>query len=256
LFLFIAPAGTIALERLAYYSDYFCFIGGDADGFVAFALDNNRGVDGSDYQAEHFSVLYDEKSGWVKLVGTGDYENVNGELERIPNSAHFTFEGMPEAGIIVTSNDNALTLEIESLVTQLEEKKDNRTQKWGSGKAVLNWHDRKINGRVIYEQLIYRDWNRLTRTYTSTWDNFQGIYLSLGNGDFTTWRDLYLRSEGKGFTLFVLSCVKDKSGGGSYEQKACSGFWCNRASRHTFDKGFTERRPPGHNNYTWTESCQ
>jgi hypothetical protein len=91
LFFFILPASASAIERLAYYSDYFSFIGGDANGFVAFALDNNRGIDGSDYQAEHFGVLYDENSGWVKLVGTGDYENVHGELERIPNSPHFTF---------------------------------------------------------------------------------------------------------------------------------------------------------------------
>jgi hypothetical protein len=198
LFFFIAPASASALERLAYYSDYFSFIGSDTKGFVAFALDNNRGIDGSDYQAEHFGVLYDEKSGWVELIGTGDYENVHGELKRIPNSSHFTFEGMPEEGIVVSSNDNALSLEIDPLVTQLKEKTDNRTQEWGVGKAVLNWNDRKIQGRVIYEHLIYSDWNRLTRTYAGTWDNFQGFYLLLRKGDFETWRDLYLRSEGKG----------------------------------------------------------
>jgi hypothetical protein len=198
LFLFILPASASALERLAYYSDYFSFIGGDGKGFVAFSLDNNRGIDGSDYQAEHFGVLYDEASGWVKLRGTGDYENVQGELERIPNSPHFTFEGRPKAGIVVSSHENALSLEIDPLVTQLKEKTDNRTRKWGAGNAVLNWKDREIQGRVIYEQLIYRDWNRLTRTYAGTWDNFQGFYLLLRKGGFDTWRDLYLSSQGAG----------------------------------------------------------
>ncbi|UCD78892.1 MAG: hypothetical protein JSW26_26405 [Desulfobacterales bacterium] len=85
----MAPVSASALEKLAYYSDYFSFIGRDANGFVAFALDNNRGVDGSEYQAEHFGVLYDEKSGWVKLLGIGGYENVHRKLKQIPNSPHF-----------------------------------------------------------------------------------------------------------------------------------------------------------------------
>jgi hypothetical protein len=48
--------------------------------------------------------------------------------------------------------------------------------------------------------LIYRHWNRLTRKYTVTWDNFQGFYLTLETGNFRTWRDLYLRSQGEGDT--------------------------------------------------------
>ena len=41
LFCFI-PARSSAEEKLAYYSDYFSFIGRDAAGLVALALDNNR----------------------------------------------------------------------------------------------------------------------------------------------------------------------------------------------------------------------
>jgi len=40
-----------AAETLAYYSDYFSFVGEDAQGKVAFALDNNRGQDGEQFQA-------------------------------------------------------------------------------------------------------------------------------------------------------------------------------------------------------------
>lgn len=196
----MTPVIALALEKLAYYSDYFSFIGRDANGFVAFALDNNRGVDGSKYQAEHFGVLYDEKSGWVKLLGIGGYENVHRKLEQIPNSPHFAFEGMSETGLVVFSRNNDLSLKIDPIVTRLKEKKPNRTQNWGSAKAILNWKDRIIRGRVIYEQLIYRHWNRLTRIYANTWDNFQGFYLTLGTGDIKTWRDLYLRSEGEGNT--------------------------------------------------------
>lgn len=66
---------SFAGERLAYHSDYFSFIGRDAVGFVAFALDNNRGVEGSHYQAEHFGVLYDQKSGWERLVSRRNQGN-------------------------------------------------------------------------------------------------------------------------------------------------------------------------------------
>lgn len=200
IFLFTAPLNAWGLDKLAYYSDYFSFIGRDANGIIAFALDNNRGVDGSKYQAEHFGVLYDEKSGWVKLAGMGSYENASGELEQIPDSPHFAFEGRPETGIVVFSRDNDLVLKIDPIITHLAEKNENRTLNWGSAKSVLNWKDRKIPGRVIYEHLIYRNWNRLTRTYAGTWDNFQGFYLAFGGSDTRTWRDLYLRSEGQGNT--------------------------------------------------------
>ena len=195
--LLITPADASAANRLAYYSDYFSFIGRDAGGFVAFALDNNRGVDGSSFQAEHFGVLYDEAIGWVKLVGTGDYGNPHGQLEQIPNSPSFAFQGAPGTGMVISSADNALSLRIDPVVTQLADEKEGRIQSWGVADSVLHWRDRKIRGRVIHEHLIRNDWNRLTRTYLGAWDNFQGFYLLVQAESMVTMQDLYLRSEGK-----------------------------------------------------------
>jgi hypothetical protein len=56
----------IPTSSLLYVSDYFSFVGQDSQGPVDFALDNNRGRDGDDYQAEHFLVLHDEKTGWAQ----------------------------------------------------------------------------------------------------------------------------------------------------------------------------------------------
>lgn len=198
LLLCLEPVNSSAKEKLAYYSDYFSFIGRDGMGYVAFALDNNRGVDGADYQAEHFVVMYDQQSGWIPLSGTGDYDNIKGQLERIPDSAAFKFEGEPETGITIHSKINGLVLKIDPLVTRLEATRNNRIQHWGSAKAVLSWKGRAIPGRVIYEYLVIHGWNRLSRTYAGTWNNFQGFYLALDRGDPEKWRDLYLRSEGKG----------------------------------------------------------
>jgi hypothetical protein len=194
----LTPIGSLAAEKLSYYSDYFSFIGRDSIGFVAFALDNNRGVDGPDYQAEHFGVLYDQKSGWVKLAGTGEYENTQGALDRIPDSPYFNFKEQADTGLTILSKNNFLTLKIDQLITHLSESKGKRIQNWGAAKAILHWKGRVIPGRVIYEHLVRHDWNRLSRTYTDTWNNFQGFYLALDRGTPDTWRDLYLRSEGEG----------------------------------------------------------
>ena len=66
-----APGGesvrAASREDLVYVSDYFSFIGRDAHGRVAFAIDNNRGRDGDAWQAEHFVALHDEGQGWVEV---------------------------------------------------------------------------------------------------------------------------------------------------------------------------------------------
>ena len=92
------PVNIFAAEKLSYYSDYFSFIRRDSMGYVAFALDNNRGIDGSDYQAEHFGVLYDQKAGWIKLKGVAEYKNSDGVLERILDSSHFKFKEQLNCG--------------------------------------------------------------------------------------------------------------------------------------------------------------
>ena len=190
-----------AATPLAYYSDYFSYVGQDKTGYLLFALDNNRGVDDHKFQAEHFGVLYDQREGWINLVGTGEYSNPRGILDRIPDSEAFQFTGQPSGGLTVLSRANDLRLEINPLVTRLEENSGNRRQNWGNAAAVMYWQGRIIPGRVIYEGLTHHNWNRLSRSYSGTWDNFQGFYLALLENSPSTWQDLYLRTEGKNQTL-------------------------------------------------------
>lgn len=71
----------IAGAELAYVADYFSFIGADAQGHVAFAVDTNRGRDGADFRAEHlYAVLHDERRGWVDVRGNGCFPNPEGQL--------------------------------------------------------------------------------------------------------------------------------------------------------------------------------
>ena len=170
---------------LLYVSDYFSFVGEDEQGHVAFALDNNRGRDGEAYQAEHFLVLHDENEGWIEVTGNGDYENINAELISIPDSDSFRFEGTPRDGMIIRSPINQVTLRMEPIPELLVRTEDQSLFRMGSAPAVLEWADRTLTGRVIYEYIYKPDFNRLTRTTFGLWKDFQGFYISIdGNGDF------------------------------------------------------------------------
>lgn len=179
-----ATAPVIEDIPLIYVSDYFSFVGRDSQGYVALALDNNRGRDGETYQAEHFVVLHDEREGWVKLDGNGAYENKRHELARIPDSASFQFEGTPEAGLTITSAVNQLTLRIDPLPIRTSRTHEQAIVRMGSAPAVLTWRNRTIVGRVIYEYLTMPNFNRLTRTYWGFWKDFQGLsVLAEPSGD-------------------------------------------------------------------------
>ncbi|WP_447971072.1 hypothetical protein [Nitrospira sp. M1] len=180
-----------ALETsLLYVSDYFSFVGKDAHGHVAFALDNNRGKDDEAYQAEHFVVLHDEQQGWIDMQGSGSYENLADDLIAIPDSSAFQFLGTPETGMTIISESNALSLTI-SAISPAYSKTHKGGEMWvGSASSTLQWKNRTLKGRVIYEYLMIPDFNRLSRTYWGLWKEFQGFYLSLDGAG-----DLYVHSQ-------------------------------------------------------------
>jgi hypothetical protein len=186
---------TPAEERLAYYSDYFSFIGADDKGRVAFALDTNRGQDGVEFQAEHFVVLHDEKNGWQKLQGNGPFPNPTGKLLSIPNSAHFRFTGLPGTGMVIEGPANRLALKIQPIPMVIDRHYLNDRYRMGSAPATLNWRDRSLRGRVIYEFVHFNNWNRLTRTYFGFWKNFHGIYLMTIDPVTKAPGDFYLHSQ-------------------------------------------------------------
>ena len=161
-------------ERLTYYSDYFSFIGLDDRSRVAFALDTNRGQDGDEFQAEHFVVLHDETDGWQKPDGNGLFPNPDGRLASIPDSVHFRFTGLPGTGMVIESPANRLVLRIKPIPMVIDRQYLNDTYRMGSAPATLNWRDRSLRGRVVYEFVHFSNWNRLTRTYVGFWKNFHG----------------------------------------------------------------------------------
>ena len=110
-------------STLLYYSDYFSFIGKGENDRVVGALENNRGQDGDSWQAEHFVVLHagqEGQHGWIKVAGNGSYKNQKHELQTIPDSDFFQFEGKPSTGIVIRSAKNQLTLQLEPIPLRLK----------------------------------------------------------------------------------------------------------------------------------------
>lgn len=174
----------VALSNVSYVSDYISFVGSDKQGRVAFALDTNRGRDGSDYQAEHFVVMHDEGTGWVDVQGDGDYENKDLVLTDIPDSEDFRFTGTPAAGLTITSDSNLLRLSIDPIPERIVQGDSGRVFSMGSAPATLEWHGRTIEGRVIYELLAMANFNRLSGiSLDSNFGSFQGLYLRVGDND-------------------------------------------------------------------------
>ena len=165
---------------LVYASDYLSFIGRDEQGYVAFALDTNRGRDGDSFQAEHFAVLHDERQGWVDLEGNGAYDNLAKEVLSLPDSLFFQFEGTPKAGLSVSSPPNHLALRVAPIPERHRGAEGSSAVWMGSAAATLTWHERTIPGRVIYEYVFMPNFNRLTRTYVGMWKDFQALYLLTG----------------------------------------------------------------------------
>jgi len=190
LLLAFAAASAQGAETLEYYSDYFSFVGEDAQGKVAFALDNNRGRDGERFQAEHFAVLHDAHKGWLPVRGSGAYPNPRGVLRTIPDSADFVFSGTPEEGMRIESASNGLALELEAIKSIVVRRQGEAKYWLGSAAATLRWDGRTIPGRVIYEYLYRPGWNRLARKYFGEWHDFHALYLRVEGGG-----DLYLHRQ-------------------------------------------------------------
>lgn len=184
-----ATADPLKTSPLIYLSDYVSFVGADEQGRVAFALDTNRGRDGAKYQAEHLVVLHEERSGWVQTVGNGTYPNSKRDLEQIPDSPFFQFDGTPASGLTITSEKNGLILRIRPLAHRTQQEHKGGLTWMGTGPAELTWHGRTLRGRVIYEYLMIPNFNRLTRTYWGMWNDFQGFYLLAGSSE-----DFYLHT--------------------------------------------------------------
>jgi hypothetical protein len=181
--------GVSSPTNLVYASDYLSFIGRDERGYVAFALDTNRGRDGEAFQAEHFAVLHDERQGWVDLEGNGAYENLEREVLGLPDSLFFQFDGTPAAGLSVSSSTNHLALRIAPIPARHRRAEGTSLVWMGSAAATLTWRERTIPGRVIYEYVFMPDFNRLTKTYVGMWKDFQALYLLAGADS-----DLYVHS--------------------------------------------------------------
>jgi hypothetical protein len=175
----VASSGT---EPKQYFSDYFSFVGRDEAGYVFLAHDNNRGRTGDRYFADHWIAMYDDATGWVDVKGSAHYPNTSKTLADIPDSEHFSFSGSRDSGMRISGASNDLTLTVGALPRTLYRQNGDGVFWVGGAPAVLQWKDRKLVGRVLFEYLERNNWNRFTADFGANWQNFNGLYLLTSTG--------------------------------------------------------------------------
>jgi hypothetical protein len=182
------PFGQAAEPEKRYHSDYFSFIGSDAQGTVYLAHDNNRGQTGDAFFADHWIMMWAEGEGVVPIVGSAHYPNPGKVLEFIPDSENFQFRGTIAGGIRMMSASNGIDMTVEGLTPILRRQKPDDDYWIGAAQATMTWKGRTLNGRVIFEFIARKGYNRFTSDFGANWSNFNGLYLITDDG-----RDLYLR---------------------------------------------------------------
>lgn len=168
--------------EVAYYSDYYSFVGRDDKGHVYLAHDTNRGRTHDAYQANHFVAMYDEATGWIDLKGNVVYPNPGKLLDGLPASDHFSFEGRAAAGTVITGAEDGLKLTVSALPRTLLRQTADGIFWIGAAPASLEWRGRKIAGRVIFEYLERWNFNYFTSTPDRSFRNFNGLYLMTSSG--------------------------------------------------------------------------
>jgi len=181
---------TLAGTEPVFVSDYFSFIGADDKGHVAFAMDNDRSRNGSEFTADAHVVLHDEHLGWIAVSGAGSYENTKKELLRIPDSPNFKFYGDVNNGVILDSPHNGLKLSVAPMIERLSRPGIESVFSLGSAEATLKWRDRTIRGRVIYEYIFKKNLSPWYSLFSGLfYTDFQGLYLMTEDGG-----DFYFRA--------------------------------------------------------------
>lgn len=188
-----------------FVSDYFSFVGGDEKGRVVFAIDNDRSRRGRKFSADAHVVLHDEREGWIRISGAGDYENKKQELLTIPDSPDSQFFGEANSGITLRSPANKLALEVAPVRDRVCQISTEAVYSLGSTSATIKWRGRVIPGRVIYEYIFRKHLSRWYSAFSGLFYNdFQGLYLMTGDGgDFyfhtskgNAWSDMFDRVMG------------------------------------------------------------
>ena len=180
------PAWAEVTKR--YHSDYFSFVGSDAEGSVYLAHDNNRGQTGDQFFADHWIMMYAEGTGIVPIVGSAHYPNPGRELLVMPDSEHFRFRGTIESGLHMSSATNGIELSVDRLVPVLRRQTEDRDYWIGAAPATMRWRGRTLKGRVLFEFIAQTGYNRFTSDFGANWSNFNGLYLMTDDH-----QDLYIR---------------------------------------------------------------
>ncbi|MEO0650667.1 MAG: hypothetical protein AAFZ65_08315 [Planctomycetota bacterium] len=239
----LAPEAVVESEKaLEYISDFFCFVGSDEQGKVAFAFDVNRGRKDDDYQAQTIANLWVDGEGWEDFGGMVDFDDPEDRFYELPSSSRWSLEGWASTGVTIRSQRDGIELEVDPIATHTKNKRGLAVFTSGSSAGTLRLGEREITGRVSHEYCFLSDMNPLAKRYTDLFgDGFDGIYAVLGEGG-----DLRFHESGGRLEPLVMN--RD---GFVVEEGEASRI--EGASFKVSDKSFGLIRWPGRYRSSWTE---
>lgn len=239
------PESVESEQALEYISDFFCFVGADEQGKVAFAFDVNRGREGDEYQAQTIANLWVDGQGWRDFGGMVDFEDPEDRFYELPSSDRWALEGWASTGVTIRSDRDGVELVVDAIETHTKNKRGLAVFTSGATSGTLKLGQREIRGRVSHEYCFLSDMNPLVKRYTDLFgDGFDGIYAVFGDssegGD--------LRFHESGGRLEPLVMTRD---GFVVEDGTASRI--EGASFKVSDKSFGLIRWPGRYRASWKE---
>ena len=236
---------TAGEEALEYISDFFCFVGADEVGKVAFAFDVNRGREGDDYQAQTIANLWVDGEGWRDFGGMSEFDDPEDRFYELPSSERWSLEGWTSSGVTVRSERDGIELEVEAITTHTKNKRGLAVFTSGASAGTLRLGEREIRGRVSHEYCFLSDMNPLVKRYTDLFgDGYDGIYAVLG--DASSGRDLRFHESGGRLEPLI----RTRDGFVATGQEAAR---IEDARFEVSDKSFGLIRWPGRYRASWTE---
>jgi hypothetical protein len=179
-------------EDVVSFSNYYSFVGYDEQGWIAFAIDNNRRRTDGEYEIEHATFYYETGEGFVDIPGYGSYTPIKQEIETIPDSEYFRFSKENGTTIIQSLKTN-LELRFGSMSSVFEAESNRSFFSYGVAPAELRRNGRVLKGRIIFEKFNITDfrfsltnWELMSNFITNR--KFHGIYLMTED-----YEDIYLR---------------------------------------------------------------
>ncbi len=139
------------------HNGYLIFVGQDATGKVAFAMENTRSKgDGLDWtQTAQVAWMYDENRGWVDLKGRYGKAFKGAGQRKIGGEWQHRMANNFQANQTIRSDENGIHLKVKANKILYKTKSRDGQMVTATGKGEMVWNGRRIKGTVFLRDDIF-----------------------------------------------------------------------------------------------------